>query len=932
MLRILFIVSLSCLLGLGIDAKTRDDACVSEDLESQWDCFVAEARNRDPGQSIRDLESRLEVDPDSWAALSLARLLWNQPDSGPRIEQLLRGAVEDFEGLGDASGCRRARLILARRLGDVGRFAEADETLAGIERCGAGSPHDRVGIATERARLHLREGEDLGLALLLLKRNEPASIVGPLATGYWNVRAILHHELGQTDAMLEATRRLLAIAESDEDRVAEAFRRTNLVIALIAMEFPTEAARARILDEAQLALDAAQSSDQTELEVVLFSIMSRLERGDVSRRYLDACFDRVTELESTEPTARIHCLKAAAQVEGDDARPTVHEAISLAARLGETADLLRLNRESVATLIRAEQPHQALETADRFLDLFEDLRLLQDPRGGRRGLVDAWMELYQVAAGLAADSGDLQTGLVTLERMRSRSLLDSLVAAHSAPKPSSSSPTSVRLRENLQTQIELQRQIISRSESTDVSEFEARLRVMEEEESRLWQQVAREAPAWAAVHAPTIPTVDDLQRAVAENEAIVSFQVADWQNLYGDFDGGSWAFVVDRHGARVHRLPGLAELQPAIDMLDRLPSPDAAPKALARLRESILGAALADLPPEVDHLVLVPDGPLHQLPWAALRLPSPDDAMDGQETDAGVPLSARYSLSVVPSLTLWHRWRRGDDAATARSEVARRVVALADPAAERPTDDEGTRRWLEANSRALEPLPWARREGRSALDAVGRGLLLAGDGASEPALQSSIAKSPPAVLHFAAHAVADLDNPSRSAVVLSAAGDDDGLLRPHEIARLPLDGSLIVLSTCDSAAGQVLRGEGALSLARPFFQAGAPTIVASLRPVRDRATARLFERFYRALARGHSAGDALAGAQASLAAEGAPAADWSSFVLLGDGALVPFPDGAPAHRRTRWLWGAAVLLALALGVVLTIRRTTRVSRRALGPV
>src|SRR4030095_8618917 len=104
------------------------------------------------------------------------------------------------------------------------------------------------------------------------------------------------------------------------------------------------------------------------------------------------------------------------------------------------------------------------------------------------------------------------------------------------------------------------------------------------------------------------------------------------------------------------------------------------------------------------------------------------------------------------------------------------------------------------------------------------------------------------------HAVVDEERPERSAVLLSpGAPEEDGLLQPREIAELALHGKLVVLSSCGSATGTLLRGEGVVGIARAFFQAGARTVVASLWPMRDDEAAAIAGSFYRHLRDGESA-------------------------------------------------------------------------------
>jgi CHAT domain-containing protein len=305
----------------------------------------------------------------------------------------------------------------------------------------------------------------------------------------------------------------------------------------------------------------------------------------------------------------------------------------------------------------------------------------------------------------------------------------------------------------------------------------------------------------------------------------------------------------------------------------------------------------------VRRLWIVPDGALHRLPWSALR------------DESGRPLHARYETSLVPSASLWLRWRR---AGTPR--LAPAVLALADPARAETEGVEGARdarlSWLLAGGAVPGRLPHARREGRAARRTLGGpSLLLSGPAASERALRGAPLDAF-GILHFAAHALVDDERPERSAVLLAAgAEDDDGLLQWPEIAALPLPGRLVVLSACRSAGGTLLQGEGVLGLARAFFEAGASSVVGGLWPLRDDETADLLARFYGHLSAGQSASAALRAAQAEAARAGAPTAAWAGVVVLGDGraALASPPASAPrAVLALVFIGGLLVARAVAL--------------------
>ena len=201
-------------------------------------------------------------------------------------------------------------------------------------------------------------------------------------------------------------------------------------------------------------------------------------------------------------------------------------------------------------------------------------------------------------------------------------------------------------------------------------------------------------------------------------------------------------------------------------------------------------------------------------------------------------------------------------------------------------------------------------------------LLKVGDEASE-AFVKEIDLRRFSILHFATHAVTDDDNPPRSAVLLATGGPaEDGLLQMREIVALHLAGRIVVLSSCRSASGELLRGEGVMGLARAFFQAGAHVVVASLWPLADDDAADLFDRFYLHLADGDSVAAALAAAQRDRLAAGAPAYAWAGVVVLGDGDQVPVPGGVP--RRG---WGTAAAVVAGALAILLVAAVARLRRR-----
>ena len=144
-------------------------------------------------------------------------------------------------------------------------------------------------------------------------------------------------------------------------------------------------------------------------------------------------------------------------------------------------------------------------------------------------------------------------------------------------------------------------------------------------------------------------------------------------------------------------------------------------------------------------------------------------------------------------------------------------------------------------------------------------------------------------IHFATHSVVNQDVPGLSSIALSMVDGSgralDGLVMLPDIYDMALNADVVVLSGCQTALGNNVRGEGPMGLARGFMYAGVPRVVASLWQVSDRGTAELMKRFYRGmLVEGLTPAAALRAAQRGLAANPRWASPyfWAPFILQGD--------------------------------------------------
>jgi CHAT domain-containing protein len=143
------------------------------------------------------------------------------------------------------------------------------------------------------------------------------------------------------------------------------------------------------------------------------------------------------------------------------------------------------------------------------------------------------------------------------------------------------------------------------------------------------------------------------------------------------------------------------------------------------------------------------------------------------------------------------------------------------------------------------------------------------------------------VVHIATHGLVDEADPRMSALVFTpndtTLSQEDGILYADEVQDLKLNADLVVLSSCESGVGKMVRGEGLMALTRGFFYAGARNVVFSLWRVIDRQTSDLMSLFYKEVLAGRSYSYALRAAKLKMIATPGSAypLNWAGFVLVG---------------------------------------------------
>ncbi len=509
---------------------------------------------------------------------------------------------------------------------------------------------------------------------------------------------------------------------------------------------------------------------------------------------------------------------------------------------------------------------------------------------GQASFDSEFADLYRRWLALELHRGRPQVAFEVLERSRGRSLLAELRRRDLAW--SRDLPPAAR---EGQREIELAYDRAQRElAETDTAQSGLRREALQVELARLrslraaWQaEVGRSFPRLAALQDGGPVDLGALSRALDRGSRWVSYSVSPDE---------VWAFVVGPpgEGPSLAAVPlpttgrALADevaLYRSLLLRGRFetaPSPalDRQAERLYQLLVGPLGGALTG----AERLLISPEGPLHLLPFAALR--GPDGRYLVERWPTATVASARVYLELV-------RRPRPEALAAATRSLAFVAPAYPTAPAAAPSPEAGRARptaALERYRAGLPALPGALAEGRALAEVMGSRLdLLVGSQAEEA--RAKALRGRLQVLHFASHALLDASSPLDSGLALAAPsalaeGGENGLLQAWEIFdQLRVEADLVTLSACETAIGLDGGGEGLLGLSRAFQYAGARAVLASLWQVSDRSAVALMRGLYRRRTAGARLDAALAEAQCELLTLGQGEAHpyhWAAFALNGD--------------------------------------------------
>jgi len=419
--------------------------------------------------------------------------------------------------------------------------------------------------------------------------------------------------------------------------------------------------------------------------------------------------------------------------------------------------------------------------------------------------------------------GDMSKLFQDMERGRARAFVDMLAERQVAEKGQATLVNRIRAID-----ADIRRLRITASAfKGQAGDAKSRLNELLRNRAGLTRQLSAADAELAGTMAISTRTLANVQAALGPADVMLYFIPAG--------SGAKAAYLaITRTGAKV------TELRPTMEQF-RLLIRDFADtvEATNKSRQSRLATRLTgllSLPPVKPGgtIYAVPTGPFYFLPWGALEISSP--------------------AVVLPT----GGWLLRDQSTVPTTGSS--AVVLGDP-------DFGG---------AFEQLPGARQEAINVSTLYGKSPLI-GDAAGKSSLRQSVGDGV-SILHLATHGLFDADRPLNSAIVLGGKATDR--LTASELFEKPVAAKLVVLSACETGAGEAVAGDDFLGLARSLYLGGARVVVNRLWPVEDRGTRLFMETFHRE-AKSGNVGRAWLKARNTLKAQGLTPSVYGAFILGG---------------------------------------------------
>lgn len=386
----------------------------------------------------------------------------------------------------------------------------------------------------------------------------------------------------------------------------------------------------------------------------------------------------------------------------------------------------------------------------------------------------------------------------------------------------------------------------------------------------------------------TLPELADVQASLGDDEAMLEY-------FLGEKDVR--LFLITQNDFEIHKFPNDPTFQELLSSFNRSIRKVSEAGSFAERSAALYDKLIRPIAAKISDkkkLVIIPDGELYYLPFEALIKEVPANpqnfaAMDYlvKDIDVSYHYSANlylHSLEKEVTETKYNVagfapvFQAGDDGAEileSGSPVLGQIVNYLKD--------------ITRDGQQFNELPHSENEAREIVDLFDweaqKSFGYLRREATEERFKADAHQFK--YLHLATHSFVNEERPQLSGIAFSQPVDtsaaEDGILYSGEIYNLDLNADLVVLSSCESGLGKLIRGEGLMAMTRGFLYAGATNVLVSLWAVYDRHTSDLMTEFYRQIDDAKSYAPALRAAKLKMIENPDTAfpALWSSFVLIG---------------------------------------------------
>ena len=451
------------------------------------------------------------------------------------------------------------------------------------------------------------------------------------------------------------------------------------------------------------------------------------------------------------------------------------------------------------------------------------------------------------------------------ERARARALLEALEGVRSdirhGVEEAELLSEEKRLRQQLSTSSDLQIRLLSnRLLPAQAEQVRNRLVAIEVQLREIEDKLKLRSRKYAQLIEPRILTCPEIQAELLDDDTLLL------EYMLGDERSFLW--VVSTTEVHTFELPGRtfieSQAKPFRELLAKRNLEVAERARRDQLAKELGSTLLAKAAPLFGskRLLIVADERLQFIPFGALQVNALNPLLASNEITYEISAStlaairreqagrtpSRPSVAIIADPVFYHRGQvagRRQTSASNKGVGAQRALSTTEKLTASATATDLT----PSKGSPIPPLLFSDKEARSIYEIAKPGALLLNEYKANKKNVTSLDLARYAIVHFSTHALLNNDQPDWSGIVLSLVDrqgrPQDGFLQLYEIYDLRLPVELIVLSACQTAVGEDVKGEGLIGLTRGFFYAGSQRIASTLWEVDDEATAELMQQFYK---------------------------------------------------------------------------------------